>query len=288
MQRIQILLGRLMFLTILLGGLSCMRSGFFGFGNRSCLFSGRGDEYGDASEWTPIPGEERNDFARIAKFIATHDGNITLVEGTQIHWFDTFYFRCYSNDTYVIVSYPPPFRSEQSALYWFCGKVVQGHERGFAFAINGDPPTSEDRANHFFDDRFPCLKFNAILYRSDGIFGVNFGERREVTANRYWNDEVFVARKHINPDSDARLRGINTLYVNKFYMETEPFKAGGYNCNIIYNEKGYAVWMKIEGYNRKYSMVPLTWDSSPPPILRSGSFTVNATLVKTGRNRVCW
>lgn len=67
-----------------------------------CVGSNRQRDY--TRLYRIVPGEEREDFARLAAWIADHDGQITLPVGGTIHWAETAYYRWFSNETFVILT----------------------------------------------------------------------------------------------------------------------------------------------------------------------------------------
>ena len=205
-------------------------------------------------EWWPIQGEESNDFKRVIEYIAIHDGQITLAERTQIHWFDTLYFRCYSNDTYVIVTYPPPFLGDKSRMYWFCGKVVKVlPDEGFAFAIEPDYLTEEDRRQGFLNDKFSCLEFFTPPYQDDGIFSIRFGEQREVTLDRL-KLEIPMLERHVGLNNTMINYNLRNLDANFTILSPASYRYREHKCNISYDQEGRAVWMTFyNNYKRRYS-----------------------------------
>ena len=120
-----------------------------------------------------VPGDEREDFARLVSWIAERDGNVTLPVGGSIHWSETVYYRWYSNETFVILTCPPRFHECRSSIKWVCGSVAPVI-RGVGWTISGDYGL---RGPGTYD--FPGVIMRPETATQDGVFGVRFGDGRD-------------------------------------------------------------------------------------------------------------
>jgi hypothetical protein len=236
-----------------------------------CASSRRQRDY--ARLYRVAPGEEREDFARLASWIADHDGQISLPVGGTLYWAETAYYRWYSNETFVIVTCPPRFHETRSFVRWVSGSV-RPVARGVGWSLSGDYGL---RGPGTYD--FPGITMRPEHAEQDGAFGARFGDKREQL--------MTLLRWHVSdqpPNNQGAMAGVNK--------------------NPAYDRVAFG-WLrgcpKVQmslflSPDRRVGIISIRMDNSPslagldfmkedPPVLRQGSFVVDESLAEKGMRR---
>ncbi len=236
-----------------------------------CTSTRRQRDY--ARLYTVVPGEEREDFGRLASWIAEHDGQITLPIGGTVYWSETAYYRWYSNETFVITTCPPRFHETRSEIRWLCGYVSPA-KRGVGWAMTADYGLRGPGTYDFFEARM--YPENAPL---DGVFGVRFGDRRPRLLQ--------VLEWHISDQLEGNRRGARKLASNDSY---DLFSIGylrgypGTQLSAFLSASREVGILKVRMPNSP-GLSGLDFMKEDPPVLRQGSFIVDAELVAKGKRR---
>ncbi len=220
-----------------------------------------------------VPREERNDFGRLVSWIAQHDGNITLRTGDTIYWEETAYFRTYSNDVFILLSFPPRFNEMRSSIYWVAG-TLHRKNNGVGVSLFGIP---NSRGPATYD--FPQFKFHPVQSQNDGIFGVNFNDNRPALLKQ---QERHIKDQHI----EYRQRAIELNSHPEFDV---------FIFNRLYGCPGTQMFTFLDS-TRSVVFIQLRMPDAPglggllfakedPPVLRQGSFIVDAELAAKGKRR---
>ena len=220
-----------------------------------------------------VPGDEREDFARLVSWIAERDGNVTLPVGESIHWSETVYYRWYSNETFVILTCPPRFHESRSTIEWVCGSV-KPVKRGMGWTMSGDYGL---RGPGTYD--YPGVTMRPEQAVQDGVFGIRFGDGRDrllMLQDWHFSDQ---------PENNKQVA---------LALNGHP----EYDCFVFNWLLGYPdidVWSFLTPDKRvgilhvrtsnSPSLAGLDFMKEDPPVLRQGSFIVDEELAAKGRNR---
>lgn len=234
-----------------------------------CVGSNRQRDY--TRLYRIVPGEEREDFARLAAWIADHDGQITLPVGGTIHWAETAYYRWFSNETFVILTCPRRFHESRSFVRWVYGSVIP-EKRGVGWALSGDYGI---RGPGTYD--FPGVAMRTDKAQQDGVFGAHFGDGRErLLRLQKWHvsdqpigNQIVASRLNENPTDDCFV--FNWLRGYSAYFDMHLFLTQDRRVGII----------SIRMPNSP-SLAGLDFMKEDPPILRKGSFVVDESLAAKG------
>lgn len=236
-----------------------------------CVSSRRQRDY--ARLYRVAPGEEREDFTRLASWIADHDGQITLPVGGTIYWAETAYYRWYSNETFVIVTCPPRFHETRSFIRWVSGSV-RPVSRGVGWSLSGDYGL---RGPGTYD--FQGIAMRPEHAEQDGAFGARFGDRRNRllhlmkwhVSDQPTNNQIVASRVNEDPTNDffhfGWLRGCPDVQMNLFLS---PDRRVGIISIRMPNSP---------------SLAGLDFMKEDPPVLRQGSFVVDESLAEKGMRR---
>ena len=234
-----------------------------------CVGNRRQRDY--AKLYRVVQGEEREDFGRLASWIADRDGQITLPVGGSIHWAETAYYRWYSNETFVVMTCPPRFHESRSTIEWVCGSV-KPVKRGVGWTMSGDYGL---RGPGTYD--FPGVIMRPETATQDGVFGIRFGDGRDRLLKL--QDWHFSDQPENNKQGALALNG---------HPE--------YNCFVFNWLLGYPdidVWSFLT-HDKRVGILHVRMSNSPslagldfmkedPPVLRQDSFIVNDELAAKGR-----
>ncbi len=236
-----------------------------------CISSRRQHDF--ARLYRVVPGEERYDFARLVSWIAERDGQITLPEGKKIHWEETSYYRWYSNETFVILTCPPRFNEGRSFVRWLYGSV-EPVRRSVGWALAGEYGL---RGPATYD--FPGVRMRPEIGKKDGIFGALFDDGRErLLRLQEWhisdqslNNQKVAILVNKNPEYDSFnfnwLRGYPNIHMHLHY--TQDKRVGLISIRMPESP----------------SLAGLDFMKEDPPVLRQGSFIVDAELADKGKRR---
>ena len=236
-----------------------------------CASSHRQRDY--ARLYCVVPGEEREDFGRLSSWIAERDGHITLPVRGTIHWGETAYYRWYSNETFVIVTCPPKFHEKRSEIRWLCGSISLPAKATSAMgsAFYGDYGR---RGPGTYD--FDGVQMRPWLSPRDGIFGVHFNDRR--------TELLRIFEWHISDQLEVNQRGARAL---TSHSEDDRFPIGylrgypGAQLSIFLSAERRVGLLKVRMPDSP-GLAGLDFMKADPPVLRQGSFTVDASLAAKG------
>ena len=224
-------------------------------------------QHGDL--FTVHPGEERDDFARMVTWIASHDGHISLTEGSVIRWQETDYYRWYSNGTHVVLCCPPRFSETKSELRWLAGSVSSS-------LVFSDAMRGVYRVGGTYE--FPGLDMRPTPASNDGIFGVRFGDDRARLRK-------LMAEQESDETENNRIasRRYNAGLTNAFDLQHLKGEPG---THVMLNLKDDAVVSYIAvRMPQSPGLAGTDFMDFEPPIRRSGFFVVDKDLVAKGRKQ---
>ncbi len=217
-----------------------------------------------------VPGEERQDFARLATWIAERDGRITLPVGETIHWAETAYYRWYSNSTFVVLTCPPRFHETRSYVRWASGSVLPVG-RGVGWSLAGDYGL---RGPGTYD--FPGVDMHPEMAERDGVFGARFGDGRDrLLRLQEWHvsdqpvgNRVVASRLNADQTHDG-------FHFN--WLRGYP----GVQMTLFLTQQRRVGIISVRMPNSP-SLAGLDFMKEDPPVLRHGSFVIDDTLASMG------
>ena len=229
---------------------------------------------GYARLYRVVPGEEREDFGRLASWIAERDGQITLpIDGT-IHWAETAYYRWYSNETFVIVTCPPQFHAARSEIRWLCGTITSPESAAVGRAIYGEYGR---RGPGTFD--YDGIAMRPWLAPCDGIFGVRFGERRSrLLQILEWHSSDQLEEYRSSARKLASYAEHDLVSIDR--LRRHP----GVQLSAFLSREREVGILKVR-MPESPGLAGLDFMKEDPPVLRQGSFEVDVSLAAKGLRR---
>ncbi len=127
--------------------------------------------------YTMVKGEEKEDFIRLDRWLAERGGGIARPNGERIYWFNMPYWRCYSNENFVLVVEPGRFSEEYADIIWLSGGITTP-SRTNGNVLSAFAPCFSWHHTNALDD-CASLHMEPDPMKGSGAYGIFFGDGRD-------------------------------------------------------------------------------------------------------------